>query len=126
LISGLETEIDYAYMCLKKMQTENIASMDITEEAVNDFLEHKDKVMDEMVWSGGCHSWYKHGGIDGPVIGPWCGSTWHFNEALAVPRFEDYNLKFRHKNRFNYLGNGRTMREINGADMATHLSEPGA
>jgi hypothetical protein len=39
------------------MQTENISSMDVTEEAVEDFLEHKDMVMDQMVWSGGCRSW---------------------------------------------------------------------
>ncbi|OQU96347.1 hypothetical protein CLAIMM_02442 isoform 3 [Cladophialophora immunda] len=58
LISGLETEISYAFACLRKMQTENIASMDVKEEAVDDFLEHRDSLMDAMVWSGGCRSWY--------------------------------------------------------------------
>ena len=58
LISGLETEIDYAYSCLRKMQTESIASMDVKREAVEDFLEHKNALMDKMVWSGECRSWY--------------------------------------------------------------------
>jgi cation diffusion facilitator CzcD-associated flavoprotein CzcO len=58
LISGLETEINYAFACLRKMQTENIASMDVKEEVVDDFLEHRDSLMDAMVWSGGCRSWY--------------------------------------------------------------------
>jgi hypothetical protein len=69
---------------------------------------------------------YKNGRVHGPVIGPWCGSTWHFNEALRTPRFEDYTFKYRHRNRFQYLGFGRTLGEIRGDDMANHLVEPGA
>lgn len=57
LISGLETEIDYAYACVKKMQSENVATMEVLEDATRDFLEHRDAVMSEMVWSGGCRSW---------------------------------------------------------------------
>ncbi|RFU29418.1 hypothetical protein B7463_g6928, partial [Scytalidium lignicola] len=97
LISGLETEIEYVFACVKKMQTEDIASMEVTEEAVVDFLEHRDVVMEEMVWSGGCRSWYKNGTVNGPVIGPWVGSTWHFNEALERPRFEDFKLRSKLK-----------------------------
>lgn len=69
---------------------------------------------------------YKDGTIDGSVIGPWVGSTWHFNEALARPRLEDYKIRYCSKNRFAYLGHGRTAKELNGADLASHLREPGA
>lgn len=69
---------------------------------------------------------FKNGKVDGPVIGPSVGSTWHFNEALENPRYEDYTLTYWTRNRFSYLGMGRTIRETQGADMATHLSEPGA
>jgi hypothetical protein len=58
LISGLEYEIDYAYKCLRKMQTESISSMEVKQEAVDDFLEHKDALMEKMVWTGDCRSWY--------------------------------------------------------------------
>ncbi|TVY85171.1 putative sterigmatocystin biosynthesis monooxygenase [Lachnellula suecica] len=130
LISGLENEIDYAYKCITKMQTENILAMDVTEEAMEDFLEHRNAAMERMVWSDGCRSWqvfmYKSGKLNGPVTGPSVGSTWHFNEMLDVPRFEDYKLKYLYKNRFSYLGNGRTERELRGEDIATHLKEPGA
>lgn len=57
LISGLEVEIDYAYTCVEKMQTENISSMDVKEEAMQDFIEHRDETMKLYVWSGGCRSW---------------------------------------------------------------------
>jgi hypothetical protein len=39
------------------MQTENIASMDVTEEAMKEFLIHRNALMDEMVWSSHCRSW---------------------------------------------------------------------
>ncbi|RFU28612.1 hypothetical protein B7463_g7716, partial [Scytalidium lignicola] len=126
LISGLETEIDYAYACVRKLQIENGASMSVTEEAARDFMEHKSKAMEKYVWSGKCKSWYKNGRIDGPVVGPWCGSSLHFNEALKDPRFEDYTFEYRQRNRFHYLGFGSTQAELRGDDQATYLSEPGA
>ena len=57
LISGLEVEIDYAYSCVEKMQTENIAAMNVKEEAMQDFMEHRDEAMKAYVWSGNCRSW---------------------------------------------------------------------
>ncbi len=57
LISGLESEIDYAYKCITKMQEENIVSMEPTEDAVKEFLIHRDALMKEMVWSSSCRSW---------------------------------------------------------------------
>jgi hypothetical protein len=68
---------------------------------------------------------YKNGKVDGPVIGPWVGSSWHFNEALEKPRFEDYNICYRQHNRFAYLGYGRTLREELGESTAEHLTEEG-
>jgi len=46
--------------------------------------------------------------------------------ALGEPRFEDYVFKYRTKNRFAYMGHGRTIGELRGDDLATHLKEPGA
>lgn len=40
------------------MQTENIKSMEVKREAVDDFLEHKNALMTKMVWTGDCRSWY--------------------------------------------------------------------
>jgi hypothetical protein len=57
LISGVETEIDYAFKCIVKMQTENISSMDPSEEAMLDFIEYRNVLMKEMVWSSTCRSW---------------------------------------------------------------------
>lgn len=57
LISGLEVEIDYAYTCVEKMQREGILSMDVKEEAMQDFMEHRNEAMKLYVWSAECPSW---------------------------------------------------------------------
>lgn len=67
---------------------------------------------------------YKNGRADGPVIGPWIGSTWHYQEALMNPRFEDYHIRYLGHNRFAYLGHGRTKGEMEGADMTAIITQP--
>lgn len=57
LIAGLEAEIDYAYSCLEKLQKESGASMEVSQAATEDFMEHKNAAMENFVWSGNCKSW---------------------------------------------------------------------
>lgn len=45
---------------------------------------------------------------------------------MANPRWEDYDIRYNCQNRYDYLGNGRTKREILGGDLAYYVSEPGA
>ncbi|SCN82413.1 related to monooxigenase [Fusarium fujikuroi] len=118
LIMGLELAVDYAFSCVRKMQTENIGSLEVKREAADDFLEQRDKIMQGMVWTGSCVSWYKNGSDNGAVTGPWCGSIWHYKETLESPRWEDFEIQYLEKNRFAYLGNGRTHRELSGESMA--------
>ncbi|KAF5988508.1 monooxygenase [Fusarium coicis] len=58
LIAGLEAEIDYAYTCVEKLQRENGASMEVSDDATQEFMEHKDAAMEKFVWSENCKSWY--------------------------------------------------------------------
>lgn len=46
-------------------------------------------------------------------------------EIMARPRWEDYNFQYLKNNRFNYFGNGKTLREKNGGDLSYYLSERG-
>lgn len=40
---------------------------------------------------------------------------------LETPRFEDYDIQYRCRNRFEFMGNGFTFREILGQDVAWYL-----
>ena len=64
---------------------------------------------------------YKNGKVDGKVWGPWCGSAVHFLEMMDEPRWEDWEIKYNTGNRFSYMGNGKTEREMNGGDLSWYL-----
>lgn len=40
---------------------------------------------------------------------------------LEHPRFEDYDVSYRSKNRFEFMGNGFTEVEVEGGDLAWYL-----
>ncbi|VUC29175.1 unnamed protein product, partial [Clonostachys rosea] len=117
-IPCIETYVNYAFNAVERLMTEGIKSITVKEEAVNDFQEHKDDIVKDLVWTSGCRSWYKNGSIDGKVWGPWPGSGPHFLESLAQPRWEDFDFKYLTGNRFQYLGNGQTLRELTGGDLS--------
>ncbi|KAL7931665.1 hypothetical protein V8C35DRAFT_329341 [Trichoderma chlorosporum] len=126
LIPCLEQSIKYAFRAVEKIQTQGIKSVSPTRRAVDDFQEHKDKIMEKTVWTSSCHSWYKNGKVDGKVWGPYCGSVPHFFELIGENRWEDFDIQYRTSNRFQYLGRGDTHREVSGGDLSWYITEPGA
>ncbi|UZP40374.1 hypothetical protein NXS19_008190 [Fusarium pseudograminearum] len=126
LMMGLELAVDYAFSCVRKMQSEGIASLEVDEDVANEFMEQRDKIMKDLVWTGSCASWYKNSKNDNSVTGPWCGSICHYKEALENLRWKDYKIKYLRKNRFAYFGNRKTVPELRGEIMATkYLNEIG-
>ncbi|KAK8858795.1 hypothetical protein IAR55_003025 [Kwoniella newhampshirensis] len=100
---------------LKKMQRENITKMEISADAVKDFNEHRELYLKRTAWSGTCSSWFKPGPYASPVMFP--GNRVLIIELLTNPRWEDWNYTYGYAgNRFGYMGNGFTMRELDGRD----------
>ncbi|KAK0757040.1 hypothetical protein N5P37_010566 [Trichoderma harzianum] len=126
LVACLEQTLKYAFRAVEKIQTQGVKSVSPTREAVNDFQEHKDAIMEKMVWTSPCRSWYKNGKVDGKVWGPYPGSVPHFFELMGETRWEDFKIEYRTSNRFQYLGRGNTHREVSGGDLAWYVTEPGA
>ena len=103
---------------IDRLQTENIRSFEPKLEAVCDFSEHRDKYMKGTVWNTDCGSWYRR---NGKVVATWTGSTLHYLEAIAQPRFDDWDFKYA-GNRFAYFGNGFSQTELDPeADWAFYL-----
>lgn len=107
----METQADYMAEFMNRWQKEDISSFDPKREAVDDFMEQKDALMQETVWAGNCPCWYKDR-KSGKIIALWPGSMLHYMEALASPRWEDFDITYRTKNRFAYLGNGFSQTEL--------------
>lgn len=121
LIGGLEKQLDFALAFAHKIQTEDVTSAVVREDAAAEFEEWKNEMMKGLTWSGNCTSWYKNGTADGKVIGPWPGSVNHFMEIMRRPRYEDFDYKFRTRNRFRYFGDGRAPVEARGEHLGWYM-----
>ena len=106
---------------IDRWQTENIHSFSPKVEAVEDFIAHKDQFMKGAIWQQDCRSWYKNHSSSGKVIALWPGSTMHYLDTIAEPRYEDWNFTYN-GNRFAFLGNGFSQTERDStADLAYYL-----
>uniref|UniRef100_A0A8H7KCV7 FAD/NAD(P)-binding domain-containing protein n=1 Tax=Bionectria ochroleuca TaxID=29856 RepID=A0A8H7KCV7_BIOOC len=117
LVLGIQMTAVYIYRWIEKMQTELLKSIEVRQEANDEFNEHIQTYLQRTVWTGNCRSWYKHNGVDGPVTAVYGGTTFHYMEALKNPRWEDFHIvrdPETKRNRFAYLGNGFTLNETNG------------
>ena len=47
--------------------------VDPKQEVVDEFNAYADEIMQTLVWSGGCQSWYKGHRVDGKVTAVWAG-----------------------------------------------------
>ncbi|KAM0431515.1 hypothetical protein ACHAPT_005493 [Fusarium lateritium] len=111
LLPVLEWHTRYLFRMINKLQRENIKSFDPKPECIEEFSQHTHTIMKRLVWSAACRSWFKNGKVHGPVTAIWPGSRLHYFEALSEPRFEDFLITYRSKNRYQYLGNGYTQEE---------------
>jgi hypothetical protein len=57
-IACIEAYLNYAFTAVERLMTENIKSIAPKEEAVDDFQEHKDDIVQDLVWTSSCRSWY--------------------------------------------------------------------
>jgi hypothetical protein len=116
----IERLISNYLQIVKKMQVENIKSLAPKREVCEDFREHADLFFQRTAWVGPCTSWFKNGKKDGPLtIFP--GSRLLYLELYKAPRYEDYNIDYQSRNRFEFLGNGFMVTEYDGSDLSEYL-----
>ncbi|KAG5800561.1 hypothetical protein H9Q69_000448 [Fusarium xylarioides] len=104
LMGSVEATADYFIRLLHKMIRQRVKSFEVRVDAQDDFNTHTQKVMQDMVWTGTCRSWYKQG-TNGKVTGLWPGSSLHYIQVLAEDRWEDYEW-IHGSERYSYWGHG--------------------
>jgi hypothetical protein len=114
--------VEYAVKMMKKIQSEQIRSIAVKQDALDDIYAHFDEFHKTTVWKEECRSWFKDGKMKnriylwtGPVscslvvvsksLTEW--QTIHFLKTIKDPRFEDFDIRYRYGNRFAFLGNGQ-------------------
>ncbi|KZO89789.1 FAD/NAD(P)-binding domain-containing protein [Calocera viscosa TUFC12733] len=122
VVPAIETEGEYMIQCIRKIQTEDIKTMCIKDEAVEEFVCHVDTYMPRMVWTDNCRSWYKNGKVNGRVTALWPGSAYNFIKVITTPRYEDYNYTYTNPlSRFSFLGTGKSKEEVESDDISGYL-----
>lgn len=105
VIPAMETSCEYFATVITKMQMEGIKCMEPRQDATDELMEHIDAFHVNSVWTQPCKSWYKKGIADGrPWL--WCGGVLSYLAAIKAPRYEDYHITYKNRNRWAYLGNG--------------------
>jgi hypothetical protein len=81
---------------------------------VRDYSQHISAFMPRTAWAAPGRSWFKGGKADGPVIALHPGSRIHFFHMLETFRGEDWEYVYDapSQNRFGYLGNGFSTKEL--------------
>ncbi|KAG9605986.1 flavin-binding monooxygenase, partial [Aureobasidium melanogenum] len=124
VLIAIEAEVEYIIKFLSKFQKEDIRSFDVRQESVDDFNDYKDAYMENTIWSEECKSWYKNENARGKIAALWPGSTLHYLETLAEPRYEDWKFTYdRAINRFTYLGNGFSTSEKRTGDLSYDIRD---
>lgn len=118
----------YIASAIRKCQTESIKALAPTRAAVDDYFEHVTAFMPRTAWAApGGRSWFKNGTEDGPVTALHPGSRIHFFHMLERFRGEDWEYVYLEGcNRFAYLGNGFSTKELDPKGDSTWYLDEGA
>lgn len=120
----IEHATKYFINFMKKMQTQQVKAVAPKHGAVEEFLTHTTEFMKRTAWATPCRSWFKNGTIDGPISALHPGSRIHWFHMLIEPRYEDWDFIYKTRNRFQYLGNGFSVKEMPGNDTTRYFDFP--
>ncbi|RGP81373.1 hypothetical protein FLONG3_517 [Fusarium longipes] len=121
LLAVMSFTVDYISRWIRKISTQNIKSVQVRQDALDDFNVYTQELLKKTVFTGDCRSWFKNGKVDGRVTAMYPGSVIHYKEMLDEFRTEDFTYEYTAKNRFQFMGNGMTFREKNDEDLAWYM-----
>lgn len=111
-LPSIEICCEYILRCCWKIQHEHLKSLEVKQEPITQLYEYIDRWHEKSIWNSPCKSWYKNN-IVGGKLWIWAGSGLHFMKTMkGEPKFEHYNIEYKHSNMWAFLGNGRTKPEM--------------
>ena len=123
LIQSMGWSAEWMLKWFRKMAYEEIASVTPKQDVVDEFVRYGDQIHKTLTWTGGCRSWYKNNRVDGRVTATFAGSAILYHQMIKELRPEDFEIKYRQKNRFRFMGNGLTHFELDPqSDLAYYVT----
>lgn len=87
LLPSIEAGVEYAVKVMKKIQEENIRSIEVRQDALDDLFEHFDEFHKSTVYQDNCRSWYKDGKIKNRIY-LWPGGVSCHTVESKTPNYE--------------------------------------
>ncbi|KAL4756207.1 flavin-containing monooxygenase [Aspergillus foveolatus] len=125
--NSIENQIVYTAKIIRKFRSQGIKSFAPSKAATDDFIEYGDNFFPRTVWTENCSSWYNGGRPGARIHGLFPASAASLNYIRRDPRWEDFEYEYTNPsgNRFSWIGNGWTRREMEEAeDLTPHLKKP--
>ena len=89
---------------------------------LDEFVRYGDQIHKTLTWTGGCRSWYKANQVNGQVTATFAGSAISHNQLVSEIRPEDFEIRYRSKNRWRFLGIGFREYELTeGNDLSFYV-----
>lgn len=124
LVEALNWTGDYFCKWIKKIATEDIKSVVPKHSAMEAFVRYGDVIHKTLVWTGNCVSWYKKGRVDGRVTALFGGSALVYKRLIENIRAEDFDIEYRSRNNFRFMGNGFLEEEFDDdADLGWYIEK---
>lgn len=116
----IESFVQYILQIIQHIQEEDIKSMTPKQHVIDQYAEHADLYNDRTVYNGDCRSWFKGNKSKGRImLHP--GTRNQYLLLMAKPRLQDYDFEYRTVNMWSWLGNGSSMRDLDGRDLTWYL-----
>jgi hypothetical protein len=113
LIQSMSWCANYMIKWFRKIASEDIKYVVPKQSATDEFVRYGDEIHKTLTWTGSCTSWYKNHRKDGRVTATFPGSALLFYKMIQELRPEDFDITYRSKNKFRFMGNGFTEYELN-------------
>ncbi|KAL6241215.1 hypothetical protein RBB50_011894 [Rhinocladiella similis] len=113
LIEAINWTAEYIVKWVRKMAEEDIQSVVVRSAVVDEFVQYGEDINQTLIWSDICSSWFKRNTVTGRTVAGFGGSALLFRKLVEQLRPEDFEIEYRNKNRWSFLGNGFTGYELN-------------
>jgi hypothetical protein len=124
LIESLGWGAEYMIKWIRKIAAEDISSVVPKQHVVDAFVRYSDQIHKTLTWTGACRSWYKKNRVDGRVTATFAGSALVYRRLISELRTEDFEVRYRSRNQFRFMGNGFTEYEMDEeADLAWYVEK---
>lgn len=119
---------DYILQWITKIAEEDIHSVCVKDAVVDAYNIYIQQVLRRTAWNRECESWYKKGRKDEyrtGITAIYPGSMMHFKSMVERIRPEDFDIRYRSANPFNFYGCGLTKLDLesDAPDLSFYLPE---